>query len=167
MENKLVKQIFIIILLAILLILPVKYFSNYIHESGHISKAGKDDITFIADFSINEYINNRGSAKAYPETKKDCEKFNSLPIDKKIEITHAGVYNQFLFLLPILIALSLLLFFYKKRSYLKNKCVFYLLSAFIILIFTVLLSSLIGDVWSSNPRADWNILNFSNCSIFS
>jgi hypothetical protein len=159
-----IKLILIILVISLILVFPIKYLSNFIHETGHINVASKYGINLDSDFSIKTYLSGDGSAKATPETKEDCEKFNNLTSEHRKEILHAGVYYQTLFLLPVIILITSLVIIFRKKYY-KNKFLFLLIISIVIVLSAILLTSIIGDVFIPNPSNDW-YLKFLDCSNF-
>ena len=157
--------IFIILLFAIILSFPVKILSNYVHETGHITEAKKQNFSLTMEvFTLNESLSilKFGRGQAIPSSKEDCNKFNSLAKEDKIKITHAGVKYELLFFMPILI-ISFVCIFILIRNNKQNSILFYLLTSIIILSLATILVTLYFNVFSSNPINDWNRL-YLDCS---
>ncbi len=157
-----IKTITIIILISVILSVPLFIISKSIHEIGHIKQAEKQNIT-LSYPSENMWSLEHGKTII---SKTDCEKFNSLNLDDRKKILHAGVKLQMLIFVPLFLILSIILTFYGKRLFDKNKLVFYFIGALTLILFSIILVSLYGNVLSSNPLNDWHLLVL-NCSSYS
>ncbi|MBU3907326.1 MAG: hypothetical protein KKA64_03690 [Nanoarchaeota archaeon] len=161
------KLIAMLILFGILFCLILIPFSSYVHEKlGHVETAEKYGVNITYSLNIprnfEDMFNQLG--KANPASKKDCEAFNSLSLENKKKITYAGIKAELLFFLPlIIISLFLTYFSYKRKGV---NLLTELLISILIVSCSILLMSLLKNVYNSNPIADWNVL-FLNCSNFS
>ncbi len=155
-------------IILIILIYPILIIQVFVHENGHIEAAKKQNITFILkeiklDLSVYN-LKEWGNAESQPLTQEDCLKFNSLSNENKKKITHAGVIAEieFLSLLLILPFMGLIFCLHKK----KNFVWIYFFMLLIISLLVMMGASFFSNVFSSNPKVDWNLLNLSNCSMF-
>lgn len=157
-------------IIAIVMFFPLKILSTYIHETGHIKEAEKQNIILALkwNFSIDKNnlnnLKNFGKGMAEPKSKEDCEKFNIISLENKKKITHAGVKAQLVIFVPLFLILIFLFIKYSKHLY-SNKFILYFLIAILILIFALILVTIKYNILSSNPTADWNKV-FLNCSGF-
>jgi len=151
----------IILFFVIILIIPFMIISNYVHETAHVRAADKLNVnlTISSIFEFENYYK-FGMGKAMPKSKNDCEIFNSLPLESKKKITHAGVKAQLIIFLPLLLFLIFLVSLKKTNFYSLQ-----ILSVIIALLFSLIITSAYSNVLSPNPMNDWNIL-FLNCSNF-
>ena len=147
-----------LLLFAIILLLPVKILSNYVHETGHITEAKKQNISLTMEvFILNEPLSvlKFGRGQAVPFSEEDCNKFNILTKEDKVKITHAGVkYELFLFIPILIISFIMVILLIKNNK--QNSILFYLLVSIIILLLITILVTLYFNVFSSNPLNDWN-----------
>jgi len=145
----------------------------YVHEKAHVKVASEEGVCFkIKEIGWKPSIKNLrnlGSGKAVPVSKEECEKFNSLPIEKKKRITHAGVKAEVALILPLLcVSAFLFIFFFRKFQKFRNSKTILIFSLlWMVLLVLIILFTLKNNVFTQNPEADWNLLNFPNCSRFS
>ena len=107
-----------------------------------------------------------GGGEVEPCSIKDCEIFNNLSLENKTKITHAGVTANLSLFMPLALISSLLLLIFIKPLA-KKELFFIILIILLILVFLAIpISEVLGNVYTANLRADWNLINFTNCSIF-
>ncbi len=145
----------------------ILFLNTYLHEQAHIHSAKKQNIYFkLKDIEWKPKIHGWGSGFVIPINQEECGKFNSLPLIKKQKITHAGVKAEFLFIMPVLFISLFILFCYSRKLLNNNWIVLTLLILLNILFFLMIIYTLKGNVFTLNPQADWNFINFTNCSIY-
>lgn len=174
MKNKeTIKLMLKVLCLMLIITYPFLLLKTYVHEMGHIIEANKLNISlkltkinYLPDFNkINEW----GTAEAKPISKLDCENYNSLSQEEKTKIAYAGIIYEMYLLIPIT-AISIILFLlsFKYLKKLKSKKSLFMLSFSLLMmvIFAFMVfQTLIANVWTSNPIADWNKW-YLNCSNF-
>ncbi len=160
----------IFIVAFILIVFLILFLNTYIHEQAHIYSAENQGICFklknIEWKPKISQIHDWGGGNTVPCSVKDCEKFNSLSLKNKKKITHAGVYAELLFIFPLLFISLFLLIKCSKKLWKDNRFLLGLLILLNLLFFLIVFCTLKGNVFTSNPSADWNLINFSNCSIY-
>lgn len=141
-----IKEILIVLFLAVLLVFPIFFSSSYVHEIGHKRTAKSYGVSFDI-----------GWKRVTPSTINDCFSFNSLDEEAKIDILHAGVFYEAVFLCFLLIVfLGIILCLIKTKRY---KLI--LITAVSVVVFSILLNVLLKNVYTTNPVADWNFTGFS------
>jgi len=149
-------------ILILFILINLVLLNTFIHELGHIVSAGEQNISL----KLKE-IHIFGGGSVTPSSEYDCEKFNSLPIENKKRILHSGVIAELNFIFPLL-TLSLILLLYLFIKYKRKNSIFFLLliilSVFLLL---MVVDTLDGNVLSMKFDADWNLINLSDCSIYS
>lgn len=134
---------------------------TWFHEQGHIREAGKQGIDFYFQFygfTLGSLLGVAPVGEAIPSSAEDCEKFNSLALENKQKITHAGVFPS-IFAFTIIYSFSILLF-----SKFKFPKWWWFIILFLYFLFV--LSTVWGNIFSPNLLNDWHIVNIPNCSLF-
>ncbi len=151
----------------IFIMLVILFLNTYIHEQAHINSAKEQNISFkLRNIEWKPQIDGWGSGFSIPTNQEECEKFNSLLLENKQKITHGGVKAEFLFISSLLFISLFILIKYVNRLWHHNWVLFVLLILFNLLFFVMIFYTFKGNVFTSNPQADWNFLNFSDCSIY-
>ena len=151
----------------ILIMFLILFLDTYIHEQGHILSGKEQNVCLkLKSIEWTPRIDEWGSGKAVPCSEEDCQKFNFLPLENKQKITHAGVKFEFLFITPLLVVSLFLLLSYYKKLWGNNWVLLVLLILFVLLLLLIEIYAIKGNVFTSSLKADWNFINFSNCSIY-
>lgn len=147
---------------SLLVILLAVFFTlQYFHETGHVDAANKQGLDFNAKLRFNIL---GPSGNASPLTKDDCERFNSLPVNEKLLITHAGFWRaSIISLVSFIILLATGLVFF--RNLIKNQFLFALWGGVLIFLIFYIASTYFFDVYLPIPN-DWHRL-YLDCSKFS
>jgi len=161
MNKKIIYPILLAVLFAILISYPIAIFSSYIHEYSHMYQA-KDEGVCLNLKEIRPF----GGGKVEPCSIKDCEVFNSLSLESKRKITHAGVTANLALFMPLSLISSLLLLVFIKPLAKKDLFLVILIILLILVFLAIPISEIWGNVYTANPKADWNLINFTNCSLY-
>jgi len=141
------------------------YVGIFTHEKAHIIEANKEGINLKMTY-INPF---NSGGRSIPASNDDCEKFNHLPIEKRIKILHAGVCYSALWL-GLFLMIGILAFVEvagcKKINRKWKILILMLIACLLAVLIAILGSSIYSNVLSKNPIADWNWFNFTNCAIY-
>lgn len=153
---------FMIILFGILVL------SIVIHEVGHITLAKGQNISLkLEGINWKPAISGWGTGSVIPTNQEECKKFNNLSSENKQKITHAGIKAE-LFFISLLLVISISLFIiYHKKLWNNNRTQLLFLTLMILSFLIIIFFILKDNVFTLNPIADWNLLNLSNCSVYS
>jgi hypothetical protein len=150
-----------------IILYEVLVFELIIHEFAHINSAKEQNISLkLEKINWKPAIEGWGMGSVIPINKEECIKFNNLSLENKQKITHAGVNAELLINLSLLSLNIFILMIYLKKLYRTNRLLLTILIFINFILFVTIFFTLKGNVFTSNPIADWNLRNLSNCSIY-
>jgi hypothetical protein len=166
---KIIHKSILLIVLAFVIYFSL-FLSTYVHEMGHVNAAKEQNISF--KISEIKYLPDFKNLKAWglgasiPSSQANCEKFNSITIENRQKITHAGVNAQMLVFGPLFFVLLLLIIAFWKRLFVSNRFILWFLMVLALLFLVIIVFTIFGNVLSPNPLNDWHTYMFGNCSLF-
>ena len=158
----------VLIFLAVLIIFGSLFLDTFVHEFGHEKAAKQEGINFeINKLNFFSVGNEWGKGEVVPASFADCEKFNSLSIESRKKIFYAGVNAELLIFVPLFIFFACLAIINWKKYIHKNRVMLWFLIMIAFLFLIIILFTVYGNVFASNPNNDWHAVNkMFNCSLF-